>query len=429
MRPLENAISPWARLVDFLSWKYGVLFLLSAGNYAQRLSIAMEDVDLNLVTQDELDKMLLEAFVDSASARPVMSPGEAVNALTIAASSYDGSKPAPNAIVPLSVNGQLRPALFNAVGYGYRRGVKPELLFRGGRMALRLALHSEPGTTAFDAVLSLTPPGNEVAAPPRATAFFRGTSNAAAFASRDALALLTLVEELGAAPNDRHLEVALLKALIAHSASWGTAYNALNRILRARVRPQAVRQNIARFVGYGFPNLTRATECTEDRVTVIAADRVRSEEALVYRFPLPPAMAAKAVRKRLIVTLAYLCPMNSAGRIYRTHNVWASATFKGIELRHSLALVNQQVHEPYVGLGTLQHEIFVGGGAVAFVDGDAIQLQVNCKRDSGDRVDEGIPFAIAATLEALDSVGVDIYQQIRDRMAIPVEITGIRVRG
>jgi hypothetical protein len=426
-RPLENAVSPWARLVDFLSWKYGVLFLLSAGNYPRRLIVDNADLDIDLISPADLDQMLLESFVDSADSRSVMSPGEAVNALTIAASCHDLSTAPPNAIVPFAVDGHLRPALFNAVGYGYRRAIKPDVLFPGGRMAFRLATLPEPGTAAFDGVLSLGPPGNEVAAPPRTTGFLRGTSNATAFASRDALELLTLIDGLGAVEGDCHLEAALLKALIVHSASWGTAYAALSGILRARVRAQAVRQNVARFVGYGFPNIARSTECTQGRVTVIAADRVLSEQALLYRFPLPPAMAARRVRKRLITTLAYLCPMNPTGRIYRTHNVWLSASFKDIELKHSLDLVNQQVHEPYVGLGTLQHEILTGSGAVAFVDGDGIQLQVNCKRDSGGRLDLGVPFAIAVTLELLDEIGADIYQEVRERMAVPVEITGVTI--
>jgi len=39
-RPFDRVVSPWARLLDWLSFKYGVLFIVSAGNIVAPLRLA-----------------------------------------------------------------------------------------------------------------------------------------------------------------------------------------------------------------------------------------------------------------------------------------------------------------------------------------------------------------------------------------------------
>jgi hypothetical protein len=71
--------------------------------------------------------------------------------------------------------------------------------------------------------------------------------------------------------------------------------------------------------------------------------------------------------------------------------------------------------------GTLQHEIFEGTKAAAFVDGDSVLVKVNCRADAGS-LDEGVPYALVTTLEVAPEVGVAIYDEIRTRVLAAVRV-------
>jgi hypothetical protein len=81
-----------------------------------------------------------------------------------------------------------------------------------------------------------------------------------------------------------------------------------------------------------------------------------------------------------------------------------------------------EAHEPLVARGTVQHLIYSGESAVPFVDGDQLEIQVNCKRDSGSRLVTGIPFGVAATLEVHENLGIDLYEEVRMRIAVPAAV-------
>lgn len=71
--------------------------------------------------------------------------------------------------------------------------------------------------------------------------------------------------------------------------------------------------------------------------------------------------------------------------------------------------------------GTLQHEIFEGNDASAFVDGDMIQIKVNRTADAtsfrGD-----IPYALIVSLEVANGIPMSIYEEIKDRISIPIAV-------
>jgi hypothetical protein len=70
----------------------------------------------------------------------------------------------------------------------------------------------------------------------------------------------------------------------------------------------------------------------------------------------------------------------------------------------------------------VQHEIMEGNRAVAFVDGDNLEIQVNCRSDAG-ALEEAVPYALAATLEVAEDIGVDIYSEV----AVRVHAARVRV--
>jgi hypothetical protein len=76
--------------------------------------------------------------------------------------------------------------------------------------------------------------------------------------------------------------------------------------------------------------------------------------------------------------------------------------------------------------GTVQHEVLEGEKQVkAFQDGDEIRLQVICKKDATETLDQAIPYGLAVTLEVAEGVDIPIYQQIRARIKPQVAIGAV----
>ena len=52
-RPFIHTPSPWARLLDWLSWKYRVLFCVSAGNFFDAIDLGINHKTFSSMTDDE----------------------------------------------------------------------------------------------------------------------------------------------------------------------------------------------------------------------------------------------------------------------------------------------------------------------------------------------------------------------------------------
>jgi hypothetical protein len=88
----DRFVSPLARLLDWLSFRYRVLFLVPAGNHLEPLDIP---ADTGFENPQELQHELLCAVQRSAALRRLLSPAESVNALTIGAAHSDDSSTMP----------------------------------------------------------------------------------------------------------------------------------------------------------------------------------------------------------------------------------------------------------------------------------------------------------------------------------------------
>ena len=84
----DRFVSPLARLVDWLAWRYGVLVLVSAGNHPWDLVVS-GDADVN--DPAELEHEVLCALHRDAPFRRLLAPAESANALTIGAAHDDAS--------------------------------------------------------------------------------------------------------------------------------------------------------------------------------------------------------------------------------------------------------------------------------------------------------------------------------------------------
>ncbi len=421
-QPFDRLLSPWARLLDWLAFKYRVLFVISAGNQVDNLTLATPRESLAQLQEAERHALALRSLIEQSADRPVLAPAEAINGVTIGAQHADATHIQANGRFNLFTDLGLSP--YSRIGYGFRRAIKPELLFPGGRIVYqeRIAGPIESSTVSpmwRPAVV----PGHRVATPPNGNAntrYMRGTSNATALASRGAARAYEVIEALriqDPAQLPSEFDAVLLKALLAHGARWGDWFTRLTAAAPAITDRDQQRNFAARWLGYGPVELERALSCTEERATMLGIGELRDGKAFAFSAPLPPGLAGKLFWKRLTITLAWLSPINPAHQAYRRAKLWLSPPGD----RLGVARIEGDWRQ--VQRGTLQHEILEGTNALAFVDGDRFMCKVNCAADAGE-LHDAVPFALCVSLEVAEGIGVPVYQEIRDRIRPRVEIGG-----
>jgi Subtilase family len=421
-RVFERDLSPWARLLDWLAFKYQILFVVSTGNCDGGLQLAIPRNTLVGLTSVDRGKLALKALLASDVDRRLIAPAEAINVLTTGAGHFDSSKfpPVPERFDLFDGSG-LSP--YSRIGHGFRRAVKPDILMPGGRILHRERPVGPPDVTSVETIAVPAAPGHRVASPPAqglpdATEYCRGTSNSAALASRAAAQTFKVIDALRAAQPEAlppHLDAVLIKALVVHGASWGEAAARLLDLRPDLTDWRVQREFVARWLGYGPSDVDRALACTDQRATLVGVGQVGQDQARVFEVPLPPSLSAKAVSRRMVVTLAWLSPTKPSQQAYRSARLWISPP------RDELRVVRTECVHDHAQRGTLQHEVLEGEDAVAFVDGARIQLKVNCAADAGDFEGE-IPFALCLSLEVPVETAIPIYQEIRTRVAPAVPI-------
>ena len=261
-RPYEQALSPLACLLDWLAWRYQVLFVVSAGNHSGSIKLSPESGGSLF---DGVQEQLIRSIAADARHRRLLSPGEAVNALTVAAVHDDASTgpPPPEWSDPYADEGL--PSPINAQGMGYRRGIKPDVLAPGGRVVVREHLETT-GETILQVYDQALAPGQRVASPgvaagdQGAVRHSRGTSNATALVSRACGFLYDVMDELREEPGGEVINslprAVWLKALVAHGADWGSAGKILAEILKDRNNSRQFKEYVTRLLGLrysGFP--------------------------------------------------------------------------------------------------------------------------------------------------------------------------------
>lgn len=212
-----------------------------------------------------------------------------------------------------------------------------------------------------------------------------------------------------------HLDAVLIKALIAHGASWGELGARLIAFRPDLTDWRTQREFVARWLGYGPSNVDRALACADQRATLVGVGEVGQDQARVFEVPLPPALSAQAVSRRMVVTLAWLSPTNPLQQAYRSARLWISPPQDELRVKR-----RECVHD-HAQRGTLQHDVLVGEDAVAFVDGARIQIKVNCAADASD-FEGQIPFGLCLSLEVAVETGIPIYHEIRARVGLTIPI-------
>ena len=422
--PFSQLMSPWARLLDWLAWRYRVLIIVSAGNHWGPLDLALNEGEFRNATDAEIQTATLEGLRDHMMSRRLLPPSEAVNVLTIGASYEDASLVERDGPERELIASNAMAAPYSAIGMGFRRAIKPDILVPGGRVLYR-TVPTENGVTVWPIEAAMRPPGQRVASPYgppgglHGTAYTAGTSNAAAIASRRAAILHQLLiqlrqqDEAGFLAHDGIMTCAI-KALLVHGATMGEALEILANVFAGQVSSQKMREFVSRFVGYGVagPGIVGSTA---SRATMLGGGLLNADEAHVYEVPLPPGLSGKTGERRLTMTLAWLTPANAQDRRYRRAKLWLSPQtgYLSVDRTEADWLAARR--------GTIQHEVFVGDRADAYDDGDALSVAVNCAEHAG-RLEDEVPYALAISLEVAPELQVEVFAEISDRIRPPVTV-------
>lgn len=414
-QPFLHAMSPLAKLLDWLAWRYRLLFIVSAGNHATPIELS----------EAPSPPAVVAAVASQHRLRRLLSPAEAINALTVGATSDDAAGAwTPRA--PGETDFGFAPGLpspISAWGRGYRRAVKPEILAPGGRAVYRPATaDGEP--RRFEIVLrSRFPPGVLGAAPSAtpgertARRYSTGTSNAAALTSRLGATIADALEELAAGPNPAELRVVpdalWIRALLVHGACWTQdARRIAIEAWRAVGHPDPGTDEIAGVLGFGCISESRVVACTPERATILAGGSIRADQRVVHRLPLPASLNAYTGWRRLTITLTWFTPINVGHRKYRRATLW----FDPPPRPNALSVTRSGVDWQAVKRGTVQHEVLEGDHSVINVAPDAtLEIPVSCVEDAG-AFTEPIPYALAVSLEVAAGANVRVYDEVRSRI-------------
>lgn len=423
-REYYNLVSPLARLLDWLSYKYRVLFVVSAGNHVDSISLGMDYRAFGELPIEERDKVVARYIADNIRNLRVLSPAESMNALTVGAVFADDNayNELPSMVLPQSSQ---VPAAYSSFGRGINNSIKPDILYDGGRNLVRFdptgaTFAKWRNSVTYGPGIKSAYPGNPLIGSVM-TGYSCGTSNAAALISNQAANCYDIlngifVSELGESIPQDYAAV-LLKAMLAHGASWRTMENAF--IETQNLSGNQAKNALHKYLGYGAADIDSVKECAQNQATLIGYGEIKHGQAYEYAVPLPFDFHSQKYHRRLTVTLAYFTPVRSTSIKYRETQVW-------FNLHDGKDLVGSRAEYDYhaVQRGSLQHEVFSTDKIFVWDESGSVHIKVNCRNDAAPESEEiSIPYALFATFEIAPEYEIDVYQRVVDRVRIRETVT------
>lgn len=421
--PFARRASPWAKLLDYLSHEYQLLFVVSAGN-----SNSLFEID-TYGDCDEFEKadavqrqlVLLRALERSKGTRLILSPAESINAITVGAIHEDSSVGHPAGYVdpfyPVGVTN-----ISSRVGLGINRAIKPDIVEAGGRQMAMSEMTT--GTVSVWAhehgdVGQLTAIPDTIGGTATKVGRSTGTSNAAALVTRTAVKIADVVEEIferdGLDWTKLSTRAVVLKALLAHSCSWGDAGKLLDSLYQGHW--QRRREAITRFLGYGRPNHSRIIRGDGSRITLLADDLITPDQRHEYKIPIPRAMVGNRELRRVIITLAWSTPTDPSSRRYR--GVLLEVVDRSGKRDFWDGIRSTLQPHPFAGRrGTLQHLVLEGTKLIRSVNEGTFFVGVQARADLLTFSTTNIPYALAITLELAQPVRNDLFADVEARVRL-----------
>jgi hypothetical protein len=317
--------------VDYLAAKYGILFIISAGNHHAPFETKdMTAGQFEALPASDKVRVALQASASQIATRRILAPAEAMNAITVGALHADQfAYPHPLPAFHFDVRGEIGLCtVSSALGPGYNGATKPDILAPGGRHHVRVSPkgdhhHLQPLTTnaASFGGIAVAAPQSATSLGPNVIARSVGTSVATALATGVAAraheALEAAYPDFGAAPSAQR--AALLKALLVHGARWTQARDLLIEVLGPPEGKFNYRQkdNVRRYLGNGAYDPDLIINCADDRATLWALGTLNADQGKRFSVPWPATMSGKAQPHGLFATLAWFSPPRPGAVAYR----------------------------------------------------------------------------------------------------------------
>lgn len=416
VRQLAGTMSPTARLLDFLAYKYKILFIISAGNHPEIVNFIDKSFDeLKSLNITQRSNIFGETIRDNQRNLRILAPAESLNGLTIGALYDDFTDTSETDRFIWAVDRGL-PSPISAIGKGYRSIITPDLFYYGGREFIKGRVDGK-----INWVESSREPGCLSAAPygtgdKDGCTFSFGTSDAAAQITHEAAKCHDVLNQVFLDETGVNMPVdstaILLKAMLTHGASWESIADKLASSMETSPK------QLSKWLGNGIPNINHVIECTKERITLIGLGALKKDEGDVFRLPLPVDFSSRLMRRKLTVTLAYLSPVVPNKQIYRGAQLWFNIDDDG----KGLVPERQNTEWQAVRKGSLQHEIFVGENPIVWNNDDLI-IKINCKEEAFKLKRIAIPYCIFVSFEVAEGFNVDLYADVSAKIHHRVQIS------
>jgi hypothetical protein len=340
-------MSAWAAEIDLLCSQLDILLIQSAGNLYCSEAGPFPGISQHLSAGRQYPAYLCE------SSSRIANPAQSLQALTVGSIAYGvfesgGWKSfAPD---------RTHPSAFSRSGFGIWDAIKPEVVEFGGD---NLRTNANPPDVATPAIgrdcypelvrSTMFPPG------PAIDRDQVGTSFAAPKVAHIAAHLQAILPE----------EPCLLyRCLIVQSARWPdwtqpiieemrTLKTALEKLKRKKKKEDELTQritaaiarraeledrltNLLRMIGYGIPDLDRATSNSDHRTTFITSGStpIKASEGHIYQVPIPEAMRRPGDDYDILieVTLSYVGrPRRTRRNLRRYLSTWVEWKSNGLD--------------------------------------------------------------------------------------------------
>lgn len=270
---LTKYMSSWAATIDNSVHEKDILFIQAAGN----LKCDNSNTFRLGITQHLLQGRNYPDYLLENSCR-IPNPAQSMQALTVGALCVNGYE--DDDWISFGERGAI--SSYSCSGLGLWGAIKPEVVEYGGDIVKNKNNHiykTVPSTCSE--LIRVSPPAyakDDI-----------GTSYAAPKVANIAAELQKML------PNESAL---LYKALIVQSARW-TSW--------AEAFPENRKKDILRLMGYGLPNIDRATTNNEHRITFITVGErtIQAGYVHIYRVKVPENIRNMHNKIRIDVTLAF----------------------------------------------------------------------------------------------------------------------------
>ncbi|MDZ4680824.1 MAG: hypothetical protein SGI94_10320 [Saprospiraceae bacterium] len=251
-----------------------------------------------------------------------------------------------------------------------------------------------------------------------------GTSNSTALATRQAVLLHQMLEELNESLSDGIPEEyfpIMLKALLVHGAHWSDADKVYREILAGKVSANQVKRHTHPFLGYGKVNGEMSLFSNEQQVTILGYGKLAKGTANEFSIPIPEALNGIDIKKYITLTLAWFSPLHFQSSKYRkAHLFLENLASNG---QNDLRLSQDVFDFKTTGNGTVQHHVLKGGHADSFIERAMLKVKVTCREDAPSLPQsEKIPYALATTFAIPPESQIEIYEQIRVRLQQQINV-------